>query len=62
METVELRHMQKDQMDLKFKDIFTKSVAIKKEFERNVEEVNEQLPILDVAEKFYTHLMDFHNK
>jgi len=45
--------MQKEQMDLKFKDIFTKSATIKKEFERNIEESpNEQLPILDVAEKF----------
>jgi len=62
MEGTELKYMQKEQSDVKFKDILAKSTAIKQYFERQAEEINEQLPILDVTEKFWVNLMDFNTK
>jgi hypothetical protein len=62
LEVIELKHLQKEGMEGKFKEMMIKSQKIRTHFLTLAEETGEELPILEVTEKFFVDLNEFLEK
>jgi len=62
IDVLELKSLQKEGVDNKFKEIFSKFVKIKKDFEKYAEENEGEMSILKTTDKFYEVLKDFQTK
>lgn len=58
----ELKYLQKEGMEGKFKEMLTKSQKIRTHFLAAAEETGEELPIQEVTEKFFVDLNEFKEK